>query len=140
MSKSLDDRLGEIEGRLVLATAWPWRDERGWVIAPAVRAAESHTAEGPDGPGSWEFYGGELVCESIERADAHLVANAPSDLAFLIDVVRMLTADRRRLEFLLDERYACSTRDEVDALMKDPTTARALRLADDYEIVDRPAA
>lgn len=80
------EELARIRARLARATRWPWRTAPGksWVVAPEVPEVIAHTAQGPYGAGSWLYYGGELVCESIGEADAEFVAHAPTDVAALL--------------------------------------------------------
>jgi len=127
MSYAIRQRLQQIRDRVNRCSPWPWRREGSTVVAPL----------------DWDFYGGDLVAESVEGRNADLIERAPEDIAFLCALVSALLDDRHRLDFLLDEQWVCRTRDEVDRLMagRDGEQRRRLSIVPaDYEIVDETTA
>ena len=110
---ALRTRLVDVNARLGRITTWPWQSIGGGVVAPTVRVSlprpgmaglypfERHLLGRADALDDIEYYGGELVCESCQRADADLIANAPADLALLADATLLLLRDRDRLEYLM---------------------------------------
>ncbi len=85
--------LSEIEERLADATPGPWTAGKNYaaVIAPAIPLVCK--GECDCNPTCNEMYGGKLIGESIEWADAELIMHAPTDLAELIAEVKRLQAE-----------------------------------------------
>ena len=86
----MTDRADEIAGRLEAATPGPWHTSRSkrWVY---------NTAR--------EGFDDEPVAEAETVPDADFIANAPSDIAWLLGRLAEVTAERdemqRRIDFLL---------------------------------------
>lgn len=85
--------LSEIEERLEKATPGPWTAGKNYaaVIAPATTLVCK--GECDCNPTCNEMYGGKLIGESIERADAELIMHAPTDLAALVGEVKRLQSE-----------------------------------------------
>lgn len=123
-------RVKEIRRRLDLATRWPWRASGSTVIAPATLPSSMPGAD-------WQYYGGNLIAESVDGLNAALIERAPEDLAFLSALVLELLEDRHRLDFLIDERFACDSREQVDQLMARKDQCGPLSIVPaDYPIVE----
>ncbi len=91
----MNDRLKEIKARLEEATPGPWR----WEM-------DRHTAlRGPNHQDVFHTYGYERMGDrgdsgltiDEEDPDAILIANAPTDIAWLVQRVEELEKDRKRL-------------------------------------------
>lgn len=109
----LRTRLIEADARLGRIGAWPWKSEGGCVIAPATRAA-SQGARAEDYIDDLEYYGGDLVCESVTRARADFIAHAPADMALFVDVITHLIRERDRVRHLM-WAHGYRSRAEIDA-------------------------
>jgi len=90
------DRLAEIRARLAAATPGPWAVHSDPTFTP-LRAVAI------DGP-----YGWDVVAERISPNDADLMANAPTDLAYLLaevdgarERIAILRAEVRDLEGII---------------------------------------
>ena len=92
--------LSEIEERLADATPGPWTAGKNYaaVIAPAIPLVCK--GECDCNPTCNEMYGGKLIGESIERADAELIMHAPTDLRELIEEVKRLREWKQMIEGL----------------------------------------
>ena len=83
MSENTDPRLGEIEARLAAATPGPWR----------VRECPPCTERGRLEVDIWDEPGNLMVtgwCDDDEfhAPDAAFIANAPTDIAYLLTELR----------------------------------------------------
>jgi hypothetical protein len=111
--------LDAIRARLAAATPGPWAPSPGGIYGAVVNPV-GVTACGCDPhPGTGrtctEAYGGQLVAESMCRADIDLVANAPTDLAALCDEVERLRGIcHARGERLLEARHKVQQTDDAD--------------------------
>lgn len=99
----------------VHATPGPWDSRRGWVVAPTVPMIDARYAIE-----SYEYYGGELVCESVKSADSVLVAasrNLLPDLARAhldaLDEIENLRRQLRSALFLTLDRVEAADFSEI---------------------------
>lgn len=124
MPEALRTRLVDVNARLGRITAWPWAADGSHVVAPPVRVSiprpgmEGLHVDGGllsrwDALDDIEYYGGELICESVSRENADLIAHAPSDLALLADATLLLLRDRDRLRHLM-HKYQIHSRRLID--------------------------
>jgi hypothetical protein len=67
-------------------TPGPWKyvADKGCIISTSVPKEESLTAHGVGGDETWDYYGGEVVCETICGKDGFLVEAAP----FMLDALK----------------------------------------------------
>lgn len=82
LSPKVEARLAEIEQRWNDAPAGPWREATGY------GGIVSDHNTGWDDPDNVEAYGGYLVCESVAPPVRPALVHAPSDVAFLLSLVR----------------------------------------------------
>lgn len=109
----LRQRLIDADARLGRIGAWPWQSEGSCVIAPATRAA-TRSLRPDDYIDDLEYYGGDLVCESVLRERADFIAHAPSDMALFVDVITHLIRERDRVRHLM-WAHGYRSRTEIDA-------------------------
>ena len=83
--------LDAIKARLTNADPGPWAIGKKYaaVIVPSMEQ-DCECSICPPGKSCNDEYGGKLVGESIERHNAEFIANAPSDIAALIEEVERL--------------------------------------------------
>jgi hypothetical protein len=76
-------------------TPGPWDVGAGsWVVAPPRPISESRFLLDE---GSREYYGGELVCESVGRADAMFIATARNLFPQIVDVLEATLEANERM-------------------------------------------
>lgn len=84
-------RLAEIRKRLEAATPGPWRVERDNIESENIHPDLLADDPGMDPDGGW------TVAENVQRyKDAELIANAPADIRFLLDLLAEVTDDPTR--------------------------------------------
>lgn len=72
------ERLNEIKERLRLATPGPWRTARAW-------RGERAFGPNPDTMYEWSAAEGVMVVGRARAEDAEFLANAPADIAYLLE-------------------------------------------------------
>lgn len=89
--------LDAIKARLTNADPGPWAIGKKYaaVIVPSMEQ-DCECSICPPGKSCNDEYGGKLVGESIERHNAEFIANAPSDIAALIEEVERLQSHIKR--------------------------------------------
>lgn len=110
----LRQRLIDADARLARIGSYPWQSEGSCVIAPASRRMTWPGARTNDYLDDLEYYGGDLVCESVTRERADFIAHAPADLSLFVDVVTHLIRERDRLRHLM-WKHGYKSRADIDA-------------------------
>jgi hypothetical protein len=110
----LTDRLDAIQKRKDAATEGPWRTwkDDGGRRGSAVETAWAYDADGADT---------ELITDWCSTADAEFIANAPTDIRFLLDLARKQQAALAEVEEWL------KTLDDIEE--GDPTTPTHLNVS-----------
>lgn len=82
-------------------TPGPWRLGRAGVVVS--NSSEGITIGGATGKENTDYYGGNLICESVSLGNAKLIATAPEMLESLIEVIRL----RGLIEYsgMIDEEH-----------------------------------
>lgn len=76
------------------ATPGPWDSRAGWVVGPPLSPSRSRFSLDEK---AVEYYGGELVCESVGRADAVVIAAARNLMPQLLVAHQELLDENERL-------------------------------------------
>lgn len=119
-----DPRVGEIQARLAAATPGPWANYGD--LTHEVYPSNAHEDEEPD----------NIASEVPRIEDAWFIANAPTDVAYLLGMLRQEQAETARLKAVA-ARYRAEKRDLLGMLReRDEALARATDLINDLSDAD----